>query len=111
LSFSNYWKLLILLTTGLIGIDSVMDFKGLPNGGFGDDLTSQSGIDFEADPRSLQRILENRELSPSVLKFRSSLTAVAHQTKKNKVKCSIFCVRNKWPVLSAYGNRHKWWLY
>ncbi len=66
-----------------------MDYLDVPrDGGFADDLTSQGDIDFETDPRSLQRILENRELSPSVLKFRSSLTPAVklHKSlKKNKV--------------------------
>ena len=71
-------------------LDFKMDYLNVPHdGGFSDDLTSQGDIDFETDPRSLQRILENRELSPSVLKFRSSLTPAVklHKSlKKNKVK-------------------------
>jgi hypothetical protein len=70
-----------------------MDFTNLPIGSFGDDMTNQGDIDFETDPRSLQRILENRELSPSVLKFRSSLTPAAklHKSlKKNKVIIAYF---------------------
>ena len=64
-----------------------MDLDSNPLPTLGDDLTSQSGIDFEADPRSLRMILENRELSPSVLKFRSSLTPATHTNKMNKVSC------------------------
>ena len=77
-----------------------MFYDGLQKPSFGDDLTSQSDIDFEADPRSLARILENRELSPSAtaFMFRSSLTPAVklHQSlKKNtKVIHSLFLSYN-----------------
>ena len=73
-----------------------MSFDGLQKPSFGDDLTSQSDIDFEADPRSLARILENRELSPSAtaFMFRSSLTPAVklHQSLKKNTKVLIFII-------------------
>ena len=78
--------MLIAENSCVILLLGTMDLDSNPLPTLGDDLTSQSGIDFESDPRSLRMILENRELSPSVLKFRSSLTPATHTNKMNKVR-------------------------